>query len=97
MPEGSDLKWCLKLYDKHLFTSEKEGDKNHFSKPRMSQDSFIIAHFAQKATYSVHGFLEKNHDSVLEEQLKVLMSSELDFIRNLFAEDDENKTNAGYQ
>ncbi len=77
MPKGSDNTWCSKLYDKHLPKSAKEGEKSHFSKPRMSQDSFIVAHFAEKVAYTVDGFLEKNRDTVLEEQLKVLKSSEV--------------------
>lgn len=71
MPKGSDLTWCNKLYDKHLKSS------NHFSKPRMSQKSFIVHHFAEHVEYQVDGFLEKNRDTVLEDQLKVLKTSEV--------------------
>jgi len=71
MPKGSDVTWCNKLYEKHLKTSQ------HFSKPRMSQNSFIIHHFAENVQYLADGFLEKNRDTVLEDQLKVLKASDV--------------------
>lgn len=89
MPKGSDTTWCNKLYDKHLkpvpatsttttiTTQNPVTPQNHFSKPRMSQRAFIIHHFAEKVEYLVDGFLEKNRDTVLEEQLKVLKLSEV--------------------
>ena len=63
--------------------------QNHFSKPRMSQKAFIIHHFAENVEYQVDGFLEKNRDTVLEEQLKILKASEIDFIGDLFYEDSD--------
>ncbi len=84
MPKGSDITWCSKLYERHLPKSGKESEKSHFCKPRMSQDSFIIVHFAEKVAYSVDGFLEKNRDTVLEEQLKVLKSSEVSLKEEIF-------------
>lgn len=71
MPRGSDNNWCQKLYDKHLTKSE------HFSKPRTSRSAFIIHHFADKVQYQVDGFLEKNRDTVLEEQINTLKASEV--------------------
>ena len=81
MPKGSDMTWCNKLYDKNLKAASTQGSVNtpqsHFSKPRMSNKAFIINHFAEKVEYQVDGFLEKNRDTVLEEQLKVLKNSEV--------------------
>ena len=71
MPRGSDESWCLKLYDQlsHKF-------KDNFQKPKFgSRDSFIIQHFADKVVYSVHGFLDKNRDTVWEEQIDLLRRS----------------------
>jgi myosin-5 len=76
MPKGSDLTWCNKLYDKHLKPIGSTSH-NHFSKPRMSSKAFLIHHFAEKVEYQVDGFLEKNRDTVLEEQLKVLKTSDV--------------------
>ncbi|XP_043910779.1 unconventional myosin-Vb-like, partial [Protopterus annectens] len=56
MPKGSDKSWAQKLYGRHLQSSQ------HFKKPRMSNSSFIILHFAD--TVSIHSELvaELFHD-----------------------------------
>jgi len=82
MPSGSDAQWCLKLYDKH-----GGGKKFHFEKPRMSNVSFIIKHFADNVDYSSKGFLEKNRDAVQEEQLNVLKSAKFSLISDLLQQD----------
>lgn len=70
MPKGSDVSWVEKLY--------KECSKyKHFSKPRFGGSSFIIKHFADSVEYQVDGFLDKNRDSVMEEQINVLKMSEV--------------------
>ncbi len=70
MPKGSEANWVQKLYDKH--TRSK-----HFSKPRMSRQSFIIHHFADNVEYQMEGFLEKNRDTVLEEQINIFKASQV--------------------
>ncbi|XP_050723307.1 unconventional myosin-Va-like isoform X3 [Eriocheir sinensis] len=79
MPKGSDQSWVEKLYDKC-----KKWD--HFSKPRLSNSSFLIAHFADKVGYECAGFLEKNRDTVSEEQINILKSSQISLIHSLFTE-----------
>ena len=106
MPIGTDGTWCNKLYDKHLkpdkqaasqpATSNLITPQHHFSKPRMSQKAFNIHHFAEKVEYQIDGFLEKNRDTVLEEQLKVLKHSEIDFIAEMFCEDSDEIKTKGY-
>ena len=70
MPKGSEANWVQKLYDKH--TKSK-----HFSKPRMSRTSFIIHHFADNVEYQMDGFLEKNRDTILEEQINLFKASQV--------------------
>ncbi|XP_064089010.1 unconventional myosin-Va-like isoform X3 [Macrobrachium nipponense] len=79
MPKGSDQSWVEKLYDKC-----KKWD--HFSKPRLSNTSFVIAHFADKVGYECAGFLEKNRDTVSEECVNILKSSQYPLVRALFTE-----------
>ncbi|XP_027128874.1 unconventional myosin-Va-like [Larimichthys crocea] len=81
MPKGSDDTWAQKLY-----TLQKQ--HAHFDKPRLSNRAFIIHHFADKVEYQCVGFLEKNKDTVNEEQINVLKNSRFDLLLKLF-EDDE--------
>ncbi|KAI5716863.1 hypothetical protein M8J76_013607 [Diaphorina citri] len=70
MPKGSDTSWAEKLYTK---CSDKWS--KHFVKPRFGAGSFLVKHFADDVTYDTAGFLEKNRDTVYEEQIALLHSS----------------------
>ncbi|XP_078017152.1 unconventional myosin-Va isoform X1 [Epinephelus lanceolatus] len=85
MPKGSDDSWAQKLYNTHLKTCSL------FEKPRMSNRAFIIQHFADKVEYQCDGFLEKNKDTVNEEQIHVLKASKFDLLVELF-QDEEKAT-----
>ncbi|XP_036399234.1 unconventional myosin-Va-like isoform X1 [Megalops cyprinoides] len=85
MPKGSDDTWAQKLYNTHLKTCAL------FEKPRMSNKAFIIQHFADKVEYQCEGFLEKNKDTVNEEQINVLKASKFDLLVELF-QDEEKAT-----
>ncbi|KAG7473300.1 hypothetical protein MATL_G00094270 [Megalops atlanticus] len=85
MPKGSDDSWAQKLYNTHLKTCPL------FEKPRMSNKAFIIQHFADKVEYQCEGFLEKNKDTVNEEQITVLKASKFDLLVELF-QDEEKAT-----
>ncbi|XP_075945364.1 unconventional myosin-Va-like [Anarhichas minor] len=87
MPKGSDDTWAQKLYNTLLKQNA------HFDKPRMSNRAFIIHHFADKVEYQCQGFLEKNKDTVNEEQINVLKKSKVDWLLKLF-EDDEKATSS---
>ncbi|KAK6184800.1 hypothetical protein SNE40_007185 [Patella caerulea] len=89
MPKGSDSNWCQKLYDKHL------GKSRHFNKPRMSRTAFVIIHFADQVTYTADGFLEKNRDTVLAEQINILKASEIELVGELFSDAVDNKKGRG--
>ncbi|XP_077372230.1 unconventional myosin-Va-like [Festucalex cinctus] len=78
MPQGSDGTWCQKMYNNLLKQNA------HFDKPRLSNRAFIIHHFADKVEYQCEGFLEKNRDTVNEEQIHVLEKSKFDFLLKLF-------------
>lgn len=81
MPRGSDESFCSKLYQ-HIKTDEI------FQKPKIgSATSFAIQHFADKVVYQVNGFLEKNRDTVCEEQISLLQNSSL--LNVLFSIEDD--------
>ncbi|XP_075697095.1 unconventional myosin-Vb isoform X2 [Rhinoderma darwinii] len=77
VPKGTDQNWAQKLYDRH-------SSSQHFKKPRMSNISFIIIHFADKVEYQCDGFLEKNRDTVYEEQINILKASKYQLVADLF-------------
>uniref|UniRef100_A0A8C8S4Y0 Unconventional myosin-Va n=1 Tax=Pelusios castaneus TaxID=367368 RepID=A0A8C8S4Y0_9SAUR len=83
MPKGSDDTWAQKLYNTHL------NKCTLFEKPRMSNKAFIIQHFADKVEYQCEGFLEKNKDTVYEEQIKVLKSSKFKMLSELFKDEEK--------
>lgn len=81
MPKGSDQSWCAKLYD-HLLPKKKsatsESNDLVFKRPRINyQNSFTICHYAEEVNYNVDTFLEKNRDTLAEEQSELLLNSEV--------------------
>ncbi|CAJ1069869.1 unconventional myosin-Vb isoform X4 [Xyrichtys novacula] len=82
VPKGTEQNWAQKLYKQHSSSA-------HFQKPRMSNVSFIIVHFADKVEYQCEGFLEKNRDTVYEEQINILKASEFQLVADLFHEKDD--------
>ena len=79
MPKGSDKSWVEKLYDKC-------NKSEHFTKPRLSQTAFVVKHFADDVEYECAGFLDKNRDTVNEEQINILRASGNDLVSELFLE-----------
>lgn len=82
MPKGSDQTWVEKLYDKCK-------KSRHFAKPRLSNSSFLIHHFADQVQYESVGFLEKNRDTVMEEHINILKASQYELVAELFMSQEE--------
>uniref|UniRef100_A0A8C4LU83 Unconventional myosin-Va n=1 Tax=Equus asinus TaxID=9793 RepID=A0A8C4LU83_EQUAS len=80
LPHGTDENWLQKLYNNFV-------NKNSlFEKPRMSNTSFIIQHFADKVEYQCEGFLEKNRDTVYDMLVEILRASKFHLCANFFIE-----------
>ncbi|KAM6058887.1 unconventional myosin-Vc [Chlamydotis macqueenii] len=78
LPHGADENWLQKLYNNFV-------NKNPlFEKPRMSNTSFIIQHFADKVEYKCEGFLEKNRDTVHEVLIEIMKESKFHLCANFF-------------
>ena len=90
MPKGSDKSWVEKLYDK-CKTWE------HFSKPRLSQSAFLVKHFADTVEYECEGFLHKNKDTVMEEQIVVLKGSSNKLLSKLFVSEGKTQNRSADQ
>ena len=74
-----------KFYQTHISKKPgKLGVDQFFGKPRTSTDQFMIYHFADKVTYDVWGFVEKNMDRLIPEHLTMLKSSSSVFVSDLF-------------
>ncbi|XP_061209556.1 unconventional myosin-Vb isoform X2 [Neopsephotus bourkii] len=82
VPKGTDQNWAQKLYDRYA-------NSQHFQKPRMSNTSFIVLHFADKVEYESEGFLEKNRDTVYEEQINILKASKDQMVADLFQDEKD--------
>jgi myosin heavy subunit len=80
MPKGTDSSWVEKLYNK--CTKWK-----HFSKARFGTTAFLIHHFADNVTYQSDGFLEKNRDTVLEDQINVIKNGQVSYFYTLMCGD----------
>uniref|UniRef100_A0A2K5LIS1 Myosin VC n=1 Tax=Cercocebus atys TaxID=9531 RepID=A0A2K5LIS1_CERAT len=80
LPHGTDENWLQKLYNNFV-------NKNPlFEKPRMSNTSFVIQHFADKVEYKCEGFLEKNRDTVYDMLVEILRASKFHLCANFFQE-----------
>uniref|UniRef100_A0A673C4V4 Myosin VC n=1 Tax=Sphaeramia orbicularis TaxID=375764 RepID=A0A673C4V4_9TELE len=86
-PQGTDQSWLQKLYN-YLHTSPL------FEKPRLSNEAFVIQHFADKVVYQCRGFLEKNRDALYEELVDIMRDSKFPFLANFF-QDEEQPTVTG--
>ncbi|KAL6037688.1 hypothetical protein STEG23_005957 [Scotinomys teguina] len=80
LPHGTDENWLQKLYNNFV-------NKNSlFEKPRMSNASFVIQHFADKVEYQCEGFLEKNRDTVYDMLVETLRASKFHLCATFFQE-----------
>ncbi|XP_068578524.1 unconventional myosin-Vc isoform X2 [Cebidichthys violaceus] len=88
-PQGTDQSWLQKLFN-YL-------DANPlFEKPRLSNEAFVIQHFADKVEYQCTGFLEKNRDALYEELIDIMRVSKFPFLANFFREEKQSSvTNKG--
>ncbi|KAI1889664.1 hypothetical protein AGOR_G00165270 [Albula goreensis] len=85
-PQGTDQNWLQKLYNNYL-------DKNTlFEKPRMSNQAFVIQHFADKVEYQCRGFLEKNRDTMYEELIDVMRTCKFSLLANFYQEEELTTT-----
>ncbi|PPQ89067.1 hypothetical protein CVT25_006439 [Psilocybe cyanescens] len=80
MPSGTDASFLQKLSTQIL---PKPEYKNVYKKPRFGNSAFTIAHYALDVTYEVDGFLEKNRDTVPDEQMALLASTKNPFLKEV--------------
>ncbi|TPX57088.1 hypothetical protein SpCBS45565_g08273 [Spizellomyces sp. 'palustris'] len=86
LPSGADASLITKLYQRFGTPQQK-----FFEKPRFGQSAFTIKHYATDVTYDIDGFIEKNKDTVSDEQMAVLNASEFDFLKEVIKIEEEPK------
>ena len=89
LPSGADDSLITKLYQRFAVPTAK-----FFDKPRFGQSSFVVKHYACDVSYEIEGFIEKNKDTVSDEQLTVLSSSSLEFLTVVTKIEDTPKMEA---
>jgi len=75
LPMGSDDQFVTKLH--HNFAADKQ---KFYKKPRFGKSAFTVCHYALDVTYESDGFIEKNRDTVPDEQMEVLRKSTNQFM-----------------
>ncbi|KAI8921479.1 P-loop containing nucleoside triphosphate hydrolase protein [Entophlyctis helioformis] len=78
LPSGADGSLITKLYQRFGTAQSK-----FFEKPRFGQQAFTIKHYATDVTYEIEGFIDKNKDTVADEQLAMLNESSFAFLREV--------------
>ncbi|XP_034540965.1 unconventional myosin-Vc isoform X2 [Notolabrus celidotus] len=86
-PQGTDQSWLQKLFN-YLMSNPL------FEKPRLSNEAFVIQHFADKVEYQCRGFLEKNRDTLYEELVDTMRTSKFPFLANFFQEEELHAVNS---
>jgi myosin-5 len=88
LPSGTDKSLVQKYYNRFAADEHK-----FFAKPRFGQTEFIIKHYAIDVTYQIDGFLEKNKDTVTDEQLEMLMDTKFEFLKEVISIDPSGADN----
>jgi myosin-5 len=78
LPNGQDKSLIQKFYK-----SFSGNEHKFFSKPRFGEVEFVIRHYAVDVTYQIEGFIDKNKDTVSDEQLEMLNQTKFDFFKKI--------------
>ena len=78
LPAGKDQSLLLKMYKK--FGTE---EYKYFEKPRFGEKEFVVKHYALDVSYQIEGFIEKNKDTVSDEQLVMLNNSDFELFKEI--------------
>lgn len=77
LPSGADKNFISKLYSSY--------GKGHqfFDKPKFGETEFVIKHYAIDVSYSMDGFIEKNRDTVTDQQLETLNKTTFKYLKEI--------------
>ncbi|KAJ3332500.1 Unconventional myosin-VIIb, partial [Gonapodya sp. JEL0774] len=77
-PKGTDASLLAKFNNTHA-------KDVYYVKPKTTGSTFGVRHFAGTVTYLIDGFLDKNRDTLRQDLLDLVSSSEVTFVAELFA------------
>ena len=80
LASGSEQSLITKFY-------QRFADQKFFGKPRFGEVEFIIKHYALDVTYQIEGFIDKNKDTVSDEQLAMLYDSNFQLFKEIITID----------
>ncbi|KAJ3128894.1 Myosin type-2 heavy chain 1 [Nowakowskiella sp. JEL0407] len=78
LPAGKDSSLIAKYYQFFAVPTQK-----YFVKLKFGSTSFTVKHYANVVTYEIEGFVEKNRDTVSDEQLGVLLNLTCEFLKEV--------------
>ncbi|KAJ3235651.1 Myosin type-2 heavy chain 1 [Chytriomyces hyalinus] len=84
LPSGSDGSLINKLYQRF----DGSVKNKFFVKPRFGQTAFTVKHYAVDVTYDIEAFIDKNKDTVTDEQLSLLNSTSFSFLKEVLVIDE---------
>jgi myosin-5 len=85
LPGGKDENFLNKLHSNFGVPKHEQ----YYKKPRFARTSFTICHYACDVTYDSEGFIDKNKDSVPDELMEVVMTSQFEFMVDMIKQAEE--------
>lgn len=86
-----------KDFAQKLYSSEFVSKSSRFAKPKLSQEEFVIQHYAGPVKYNTSNFLEKNKDFIVLEHQELLSQSTESFVRTLYPEEVESGSQSSFK
>ncbi|XP_078692173.1 unconventional myosin-XV-like isoform X3 [Branchiostoma floridae x Branchiostoma belcheri] len=78
-PQATDRSFLEKCHHFHQ-------NHEHYDRPRVPAQEFSIRHCAGKVSYKVHGFLDKNKDTMRYDVVEMLIGSKCELLSRMFWE-----------
>ncbi|KAI9352288.1 P-loop containing nucleoside triphosphate hydrolase protein [Zopfochytrium polystomum] len=90
LPAGSDNSLVIKLHQRFGVPACR-----FYEKPRFSRTTFIVKHYATNVEYEIGGFIDKNKDTITEEQFEVLNRTSFPTLQELIRPHGLSKESSG--
>jgi myosin I len=85
LPKGSEENYVEKLAK----SFEKEEFKGSFERNKFDKKGFVLGHYASRVTYDTTDWMSKNKDTVYEDLIKCMQSTECDLVKALYPKNEK--------